>query len=69
MIYTTHYCLNGQMWSGERINAISWSDAEYQASTKGLEVTGKLIKEIPCSDSGNNIQWSQAIDYEKINNN
>lgn len=68
-IYTTHYYLNGLKWSGIRINAISWDDAEYQASIKGLEVTGKLIMEIPCDDAGNNIQWSKAIDYDKINNN
>lgn len=68
-IYTTHYYLNGLKWSGDRINAISWGDAEYQASIKGLEVSGKLIMEIPCSDSGDNIQWDKAIDYEIIENN
>lgn len=63
MIYTTHYYINGQKWSGERINAICWADAECQASIKGLEVTGQLIKEIPCDNNGDNIQWSEAIDY------
>jgi|GEM_PF-4876816 hypothetical protein len=68
-IYTTHYYVNGIRWSGDRINAISWEDAEYQASIKGLEVTGKLVMEIPCSESRDNIQWSEAIDYEIIENN
>ncbi len=68
-IYTTHYFLNGLRWSGDRINAISWQDAEYQASIKGLEVTGKLIMEIPCDDNGNNIQWENVIDYDTIQNN
>ncbi|WP_316817302.1 hypothetical protein [Pedobacter nyackensis] len=67
MMYTTHYYIDGQKWSGERINAICWDDAEYQASIKGLEVTGKLVQEIPFD--GDNIQWEKAIDYDKMNNN
>ncbi|SDJ95299.1 hypothetical protein SAMN04487898_105138 [Pedobacter sp. ok626] len=69
MIYTTHYYVNGFRWSGDRISAINWTDAEYQASIKGLHVTGKLIQEIPCDDNGDNIQWDNAIDYNEIENN
>lgn len=68
-IYTTHYYLKGLRWSGERINAISWDDAEYQASIKGLELTGQLIMEIPCDNDGANIQWHNAIDYDLLNEN
>jgi hypothetical protein len=69
MIYTTHYYLNGQKWSGEHINAVGWNDAEYQVSIKGLYLTGVLIQEIPCDDAEYNIQWPRVIDYNKMNNN
>lgn len=68
MIYTTHYYLNDQRWSGQRLNAINWKDAEYQANIKGLHLTGELIQEIPCNNDGNNNQWPLTIDYDKINN-
>jgi len=42
MTFTTHYFIGNQKWSGERIEAISWADAEYQASIKGVIVTGLL---------------------------
>lgn len=42
MTFATHYFICTIRWSGERIEAISWSDAEYQASVKGLIVTGLL---------------------------
>jgi len=47
MIFTTHYSIKGNgIWSGPRLKAICWSHAEYLASTKGVEVTGRLVCEI-----------------------
>ncbi|WP_448104725.1 hypothetical protein [Pedobacter panaciterrae] len=47
MIFTTHYYRSdGTKWSGPRIKAIAWSEAEYLASIKAVEVTGRLRAEI-----------------------
>lgn len=62
MIFTTHYYISGLKWSGPRINAISWGDAEYQASIQGVKVDGILVTEM-------DYDGSNRIDYDVINEN
>lgn len=60
MTFTTYYIADGK-WSGERIEAICWADAEYKASFLGLTVEGRLVAEID-SVTG------KRIDYDYQNN-
>lgn len=61
MIFTTHYYLpNHTKWSGPRLKAICWSEAEYIASIKGVEVTGQLCAEI-------DEETGERIDYDNLN--
>lgn len=67
MIYVTSITdEEGNVWEAERISAISWTDAEHQASMMGVEIVGLLIKEEIVDDKGNTIQ---TIDYDNIQNN
>ncbi len=68
MKFETQYRTEDGIFSGERLECISWSDAEYQASLKGLEIVGELIAEIPC-DENFVADWSRRIDYDVIANN
>lgn len=66
-IFTTYYTdAEGIKWSGKRINAINWDDAEMQAQDLGLTVRGRLVEE-KILDENNNI--IQVINYENIQNN
>ena len=42
MTFTTHYFIGETKWTGDRIQAVSWADAEYQANIKGVILTGLL---------------------------
>lgn len=42
MTFATHYFIGDTKWSGPHIEACGWTDAEYQASIKGLIITGLL---------------------------
>lgn len=67
-IYTTYKLVKGIRFSGERISAVSWTDAALQAESKGLELAGKLVMEISC-DEHFNPDWDNAIDYDNISAN
>ena len=60
MIFTTHYYMsNGTKWSGPRLICISWDEAEFLASIKGVEVTGILLTEID-EETGGRIDYDIA---------
>jgi len=67
-IYTTYKLVKGIRFGGERISAVSWTDALHQAESKGLELAGKLVMEISC-DEDFNPDWDNAIDYDNISAN
>lgn len=66
-IFTTYYVdAEGVKWSGKRLNAINWDDAEMQAKDLGLTVRGQLIEEQILDENNNTIQ---IINYDNIINN
>lgn len=67
-IFTTYIYINGLKFSGKRIYAISWEEADFRAKSEGLELVGRLVLEVPCNEDYLP-DWEKAIDYEllKIN--
>ena len=70
MIFTTQYTKpDGSIWEGQRINAISFTDAEEQASDLGLELVGKLEMEGDWDETNWNIDINGAIDHGSVQSN
>ena len=67
-IFTTYTYINGIRFSGQRISAISWDEADLRAKSQGLELVGKLVLEVPCSKDCVP-DWEKVIDYEILKNN
>jgi hypothetical protein len=67
-IYTTYKRIKGVRFEGERIWAVCWDDAQRKAESRGLELAGKLMTEIPC-DELFNPDWDNAIHYDKVSEN
>lgn len=65
-IFTTYYLdEHGVKWSGERITAITYEDAEEQAKALGLTVTGQLRSEVAC-DENYKVDWNNEKNYDHI---
>lgn len=68
-IFTTYYRDgDGIKWSGQRIRAITYEDAEHQAKDLGLTIIGQLRSEVSC-DENYKVDWSKQINYDQIQNN
>lgn len=58
-----------KIWGGDRVEAISFDDAQHVLDTTGrgyMEIHGRLIEEIPC-DEKMNPMWDKSINYENLN--
>ena len=45
-IFLTEFYADGKTFCGDRINAISWKDAEVHADEMGLNITGEWIEDV-----------------------
>jgi len=67
-IFTSHYEKDGLLMEGDRVKAISFSDAQdiLEKSGRGhMIVDGILVGEVDYDEDTNTIDWNTYIDYEQ----